>query len=194
MIRHTTGQVQKQMDQQLTSTDAQVSRRQAIVQNFIPFVFGNASPSISLSEWPDLPLPRLSGQCEVIIDENDPDKLHQLLSAIVSQSPNFVEIYTDNEACQATLKDPHVALLKDVEYVAMPKSCGITDSCLPVLRRCKAICLAACENMTLDTIAHIAMQNDLFYQVKLWGWGRGRSCVPLSPKFFEAVELKLFKQ
>ena len=95
------------MDTTLTDAD-DISRRQAIVQEFIPFSFGNATPSISLSEWPESPLPHLSGQCEVIIDENDPDKLYQLLSAIVSQSPNVVEICTDNEACQATLKDHHL--------------------------------------------------------------------------------------
>ncbi len=193
MIRHITIQMDQQSITSLGVHD--ISRRRAVVRNFVPFAFGNASPSISLSEWPQSSIPRTSGRCEIIIDENDPDKLYQLLLSMVKCSPNDVEIYADSEAFQTVLKDRHVALLKDVEYIAVPKSCGITDSCLPALRRCNAICLAACENMTLDTIAHLALQSELFCQVKLWGWGsRTRSCIPISPKFFEAIESKLIKQ
>ena len=185
------------MDQQSTTSLGvdDIMRRQAVVRKFVPFAFGNAFPSINLSEWSESSLLHTSGRCEIIIDENDPNKLYQLLLAIVRHSPNVVEVNANGEAFQTVLKDHHVALLKDVEYIALPKSYGITDSCLPALRRCKAISLAACENMTLDTIARLALQSELFCQVKLWGWGSSeRSCTAISQKFFEAIEQKLIKQ
>lgn len=173
-----------------------VSKRQAAVKAFRSFTFGNVplSLSIELSSWPDIS-PQISGECEIIIDENNPKKLNELLLYVVAQSPRSVEIYATDEAFRSVLNDHHVSLLKNTECIAIPKSCRITDDCLSALRHCKAICLAACENMTMDTVANLAFENDMFYQVQLWGWGSRRpASLPVSSKFLEAVKLSLIKQ
>ena len=131
--------------------------------------FLNAEYTISLLKWnkTDDFLVKFK-TFEIIIDSNDEKKLYTLIQSVVKQNPHSVEIIPEGNSFHHILDDRHVALLKGIRLVSIPKNYNITIRGLRSLLQSEKICISECIGITSDSFK---LESPSLKYIQTWGWG-----------------------
>lgn len=131
--------------------------------------FLNAECTISLQKWniSDVLFTKFK-TFEIIIDLNDKNKLYTLIQEIVKQNPYSIEIIPEGNLFNHLLDDQHVALLKGICIVGIPKNYNITICGLRYLLLSEQICISECMGIKSDSFA---LESYSLKYIQTWGWG-----------------------
>lgn len=147
-----------------------------IIQNeydpikYYKHTFGNAKRYVhSTDNFDKIPY---SNSYNVIINDNDPNKLYKLLKIILKYCPEIIEIYADSYNKRHVLQDYHVALLSKTPIVGIPGHTCVTDTSLDYLKNAKCIEISGCPNITGINLPELKKKDNLL-RIKTWGWGTG---------------------